>query len=365
MQYVPDILFVELTRACEYSCSHCRANSITFPEKTDLRIDDLKEIVDEITEINDKIVVVITGGDPLLSPYFSSFMIYLRQRRVRFSLSPPASPILSFEYLQYLSENGLASMSMSLDGTPSTHDLIRNRKGSFRDTLDILNLSREIGIKTQINSTLMKKNMNDFPFILKTILESDIKIWEIFFLINVGRGITERSVSASEFEDFLKFLYGVESNFNLTIRTVEAPEYRRVKENMKEATVISGGKYFSYLREKTKELTGVDISVKGKDLKNGKRFKTLFVSSSGDVMISGLFPLKLGNIRTKRLYDILENSEILNNLSEKERYVGKCSRCEYFDTCGGSRARAFAETGNFLASDPICLYVPQKISVRN
>jgi MoaA/NifB/PqqE/SkfB family radical SAM enzyme len=36
--------------------------------------------------------------------------------------------------------------------------------------------------------------------------------------------------------------------------------------------------------------------------------------------------------------------------------TGKCGCCEFRWICGGSRARAYAVTGNYLAEEPLCVY---------
>ena len=48
-------------------------------------------------------------------------------------------------------------------------------------------------------------------------------------------------------------------------------------------------------------------------------------------------------------------------LRDVNAYRGKCGRCQYRRVCGGCRGRAFAATGDFLAEDPACSYVPQKL----
>ena len=42
----------------------------------------------------------------------------------------------------------------------------------------------------------------------------------------------------------------------------------------------------------------------------------------------------------------------------KGEFKGRCGYCEYRDICGGSRARAYAETGDILGEDPACIYIP-------
>jgi radical SAM protein with 4Fe4S-binding SPASM domain len=83
----------------------------------------------------------------------------------------------------------------------------------------------------------------------------------------------------------------------------------------------------------------------------GKSF--VFVSRKGDVYPCGYFPLPVGNIRDKNFIEIWENAAQLRALRERN-LKGKCGRCSYSSICGGCRARAYAETGDFLGEDPAC-----------
>jgi AdoMet-dependent heme synthase len=38
---------------------------------------------------------------------------------------------------------------------------------------------------------------------------------------------------------------------------------------------------------------------------------------------------------------------------------GKCGCCEFRHVCMGCRARAYAATGDFMASEPFCVYEPK------
>ena len=40
-------------------------------------------------------------------------------------------------------------------------------------------------------------------------------------------------------------------------------------------------------------------------------------------------------------------------------YGGRCGVCRFEAICGGCRARAYAETGSFLAEEPFCTYRPE------
>jgi hypothetical protein len=42
-------------------------------------------------------------------------------------------------------------------------------------------------------------------------------------------------------------------------------------------------------------------------------------------------------------------------------FSGKCGVCEFADLCGGSRARAYASSGDPLGEDTACPYVPSVV----
>lgn len=91
---------------------------------------------------------------------------------------------------------------------------------------------------------------------------------------------------------------------------------------------------------------------------DGKGF--LFISHVGNVYPSGFLPIHAGNIRETPLAEIYRNAPIFKALRDTNRLEGKCGACEYKEICGGSRARAYALTGDPLAQEPCCIYQPRK-----
>ena len=73
----------------------------------------------------------------------------------------------------------------------------------------------------------------------------------------------------------------------------------------------------------------------------------------GDVYPAGFLPLSVGNVREQPLPDIYTGSPLLRDI-RAAHFGGRCGRCEYADLCGGSRARAYAASGDPLGEDPAC-----------
>jgi radical SAM protein with 4Fe4S-binding SPASM domain len=66
-----------------------------------------------------------------------------------------------------------------------------------------------------------------------------------------------------------------------------------------------------------------------------------------------------GNVRTENLVDIYRNSPLFRTVRDYDQLKGKCGLCEFKNICGGSRARAYALTGDIMESDPYCVHIPK------
>jgi radical SAM protein with 4Fe4S-binding SPASM domain len=84
----------------------------------------------------------------------------------------------------------------------------------------------------------------------------------------------------------------------------------------------------------------------------------LFVSHTGDIQPSACLPLSTAHVREDTVTAAYRRSRLFRALRDPSRLEGKCGACGFRHVCGGSRARAFAMTGNFLAADPACPYHP-------
>jgi radical SAM protein with 4Fe4S-binding SPASM domain len=84
----------------------------------------------------------------------------------------------------------------------------------------------------------------------------------------------------------------------------------------------------------------------------------MFVSHTGRVQPSGFLPIVCGVFPDRSIVDIYQNSQTFRLLRDKDALLGKCGMCEYKSICGGSRARAYAVSRDFLASEPDCVYLP-------
>jgi len=355
----PFIVIWETTQACDLACVHCRACAQPLRDKLELSTPEAKKLIDDVAHLQAP-VFVMTGGDPLKRPDIYELISYSRDRGVRASLTPSATPLLTKEAIRKLKDSGLARLAISLDGsTPDLHDNFRKVAGSYQCTLDAVNWARELGLGVQINTTITRHNLHDLDSLIALMERLDIVLWSVFFLVPTGRGSSIDLISAEEFEQVFEKLYQTAQRVSFDIKSTEAQHYRRflLQKRIEDRKPGSGRKVLPFLGVSSAD--GIGRAPKG--INDGKGF--VFVSHRGEVYPSGFLPLSGGNIREQSLGDIYRNSHLFRDLRDESLLEGKCGRCEFREICGGSRARAYALTGNAFAEEPCCIYEPKRQSV--
>jgi radical SAM protein len=366
----PFIVIWEVTQACDLACVHCRASAQPFRNSLELSTEEGRRLIDEIADLRVP-VFVMTGGDPLKRPDIDDLVRYAAGKGVRASLTPSATPLLTREAIRRLKDCGLARLAVSLDGpTAQIHDAFRRVPGSFDWTLSAVRIARELGLPVQINTTVTRRNLGDFDAMVRLLETLDIVLWSVFFLVPTGRGQTADLISAEEFEGVFARLYELSRRARFDIKTTEAQHYRRyVLQQRTEERRTRAGLAPSLPSPRTTELDGPPGSPIGKantpdgigraprGINDAKGF--VFISHLGAVFPSGFLPLAAGNVRTQSLRDIYQNSPLFRSLRDPSNLKGKCGVCEFRNVCGGSRARAYALSGDPLAEEPCCVYEPK------
>ncbi len=341
----PFLVAWEMTRACPLACRHCRASAIPEPLPGELSTQEALALLRELATYTPKPILLPTGGDPLSRPDLWLLLEEARRLGLKVGITPAVTPRLTRETVHRFKELGVHQMAISLDGaSPEVHDGFRGVPGTFARALEALDWAREVGLPTQVNTTVTRLTKDELPGIAQILKAKGVLTWEVFFLVPIGRGALLAQLSPEEYEETLNLLYDLAQNAPFHLRTVEAPHFRRVLVQRRQALGLPPGP-----------------EAHRPHATDGNGF--VFVSATGEVYPSGFLPIPAGNIRKQSLLEIYRNSLLFQELRNKDLLKGKCGVCEYRWICGGSRARAWAETGDHLAPDPRCPYQPGQISL--
>lgn len=356
----------EATKACLLSCRHCRARAISNAQPGELDTLEAFKIIDQLLEFGEPYpALLLTGGDPLMRSDFFELIEYAKRKDIYVAVAASVTPRLNQDSISHMRDSGVDIMSVSLDGaTPETHDRIRGIQGTWKATIDVLRLARELGLRTQANTTVMRSNTTQLADIFHLAKENGAVAWEVFFLIRTGRGASLESLDASESEEVMNFLYEA-ALYGIPVRTAEGPSFRRIRiQRQNNESTPPSGQLYRKLADRLRELED-----KPTDLPKFKLTHTsdgrgiMFVSHTGEVYPSGFLPINCGNAPEQNLRMIYRTNPTFLALKDSSNLKGRCGICEFKTICGGSRSRAYAELNDPFEEDPICPYHPSMLQV--
>jgi radical SAM protein len=360
----PFLVIWEITQACDLACMHCRACAQPLQHPLELTTDEGFRLLGEIRRFGQPLLV-LTGGYPLLRPDVFDFIAHGTTLGLRMTMTPSGTRLLTKDNIRGAKKAGLKRMAISLDAsTAAMHDAFRQVPGSYDWTMEGIEAAREVGLPLQINTTMTRYNLSDLEPLAAKMVESGISLWSVFFLVPTGRGKQEDQLQPDEYEAVFHFLYDLSKQVPFDIKTTAAPHYRRVVTQRAKTERRSSQTERGTEREaKGKKRSQLGFSIGGgigratKGVNDGNGF--VFISHTGEIFPSGFLPISAGNVRKQSLLEIYRHSPLFSDLRNPEKLKGKCGRCEYRRICGGSRARAYAIHGDYLASDPFCAYQPR------
>lgn len=344
----PRIIFWETTGACNLRCVHCR-RSWTDTAPNELTTHERKLLlIDSIAKANWNSILVFSGGEPLMRNDIFELIAHCRPRNVTPAVATNAT-LITRDIAQRLAQLDVSRVSVSLDGADAfTHDSFRAVDGSFHQAILGIRALREANIDVQINVTFTNKNRHHASAMLDLVKQLDACALHVFLLVPVGCGVNlpdDVRLSSSEVERLLTYFDNQASERDLEIRATCAPQAQRIRAQQARIRAAKG----------LEQGRGLAASSKGCLAGGG----ILFVDATGKVFPCGYMPIGVGNIRTHKLAEIVERSEVLTNLRDVSKLQGRCSACAWVNHCGGCRARALATYHDLFAQEPSCPMNPQ------
>jgi radical SAM protein len=362
--HTPFLIIWETTQACDLACIHCRASAQPNPDPGELTTAEGQDLLRQAADMGTPIVV-LTGGDPLKRGDIFELIQYGAALGLRMATIPAATDLLTEKVVVRLKEAGLSQMALSLDfPRPDLHDTFRGLPGAFAKTMKAVEWAHRHEMPLQINTTIHGGSLPHLDEMVALVDTLGIVFWEVFFLVPTGRGTSLGGLTAAQCEKIFDLLHRVQKKAGYLVKVTEAPHYRRyvIQAERREAghaTRPPRGMAVDLPEQLTRtEGPGHTIGLAPQGVNSGNGF--LFVSHRGEIFPSGFLPLAAGNVRRDRIESVYRDAPVFRQLRSPEQFKGICGECEFNKVCGGSRSRAYALTGDYMASDPWCAYQPMK-----
>jgi len=334
----------EMTQACDWKSSPARAAARVQRDKREFSTAEAFHLIEQVAAMHVPLLV-LTGGDPLLRPDLFPIIEFAARHSVRTSLTVLPTPQLDVETIAELKARGLMRVAFWLHGSTATlNDSQWGVPGSYRRTLEAIASCHEVELPVQINTVMARRNFHDVDPMIELLTRLDVALWNVFFLVPTTPGQARELLTAEEHEEVFARLYAASRHVHFQIKTTEGQHYQRYLLQQR-------------ARESRGRMTAEDgITCAPQGVNDGKGF--VFVNHVGEALPSRYLTLSAGNITTQSLSDIYCESPLFLSLRDSSKLKGKCGRCPVRNVCGGSRARAFAMTGDLFAPDPCCAYQP-------
>ncbi len=290
-------------------------------------------------------LLALTGGDPLLRPDLFPIIEFASRRSVRTSLTLLPTPMLDNSVIGELKARGLMRAGFWLHGsTAPLHDAYWGVSGSYRRTTDVIRLCHEEQLPVQVNTVIARRNVDDLDAMIDLLTRLDIALWNVFFLVPADKKQAAEMLDAEGHEKVFAKLYEASKQVHFHIKTTEGQHYQRYLLQQRS-------------REARRKLTVADaITCAPRGVNDGKG--AVFIDYKGEAYPSRYLPLSAGSVTDHSLSQIFAESPLFVSLRDSSKLKGKCGRCPVRNACGGSRARAYAVTGDLFAAEPCCAYEP-------
>lgn len=344
MAYQFSVLYFEATRRCNLHCPLCMAAS-NNPERVresrhrELTHDEIRDLVLVPAQSLGIKAVTWSGGEFLLRR--DAFELFRLTVALGFKCTVCSNgELLTRERLQEMKDatGGRLTIAVGLNSIAEDNDWSRDAEAD--QTLEVLDLCRELKIDRHVIITLGKYNVDSFERTVEFLEKRRIS-YNRSPLAARGSGASQFAEQAFDRDDlrdaFHPVLRGSVNGYVSYTPFFLAPElHEEVSGGQRNGTVPQNPPIGCWVGN------------------------WLTLNAEGDVSVCPVLldEISAGNVRDKPLDRLVEESKVFAELTDRSLLKGRCGRCRYQYTCGGCRAMAYYHTGDYLEEDPTCFFEP-------
>lgn len=314
-----------------------------MPHLEELSSERSRQLIGEIRTFPNPPGLIFCGRDPFQRPDLMDLIRYATRHGVLIGMRIKASPLATPQALAEAHSRGLARLGIALDGaTAEIHNAAQEDAGSYERTLELIRCAAQMKIPVQVNTTLSLDNVHELDDLAQLLAKLGIDTWAVHFLVPDSEDLASRRIPADQMEQVFEQLWKHAQQQPYMIKTGQAPHYRRFVHRAVELELNEMPNW-----QRTLVRYGCQAGINDG---NG----LLYVTHTGQICPSPHMPIVCGRFPFDSVVKTYQQHELFKALRDEDRLGGKCGRCLYRFLCGGSRARAYALTGNPLAAEPDC-----------
>ncbi|MGQ4807149.1 PqqA peptide cyclase [Candidatus Entotheonellaceae bacterium PAL068K] len=348
-----------LTQRCNLRCAHCYMSASAHADTTgELSSAECRRVMDEIARVNPDVLLILTGGEPLIRKDLFDLASYASDTGFTVVLGTNGVLLRQVE-ARRMRQSGIQGASISLDSVdPQRHDAFRRLPGAWEGAVRATHILNAEGLDFSIHTSMMTWNVDEMPAMIDLARELGARVLNFFFLVRTGRGADLMDITPAQYERLLAAIARAQ-------RVGQQPAPNQLEDPWSVPTGRSGAmairaKCAPHLRRILYELDPQSPLLQNYaqgSCPAGKYYCR--ITPTGEVTPCPYMPVSAGNLRGQSFDAIWRHAQALTDLRDPQ-LGGRCGQCEFSQICGGCRCRAYATYGDYLAEDPACGYQPGK-----
>ena len=327
----PSLISWNLTKKCNLRCPHCYMEAGRKAED-ELATEECLELIGEMKALGTE-MLILTGGEPLLRKDIYEIARYASDQRI-WVVMGTNGVLITDRVAEKMVACGVKGVGISIDSLdPAKHNSFRGGPDAWEYSVKALDICRAHGLEVLVQTTIMDMNYAEVPRLIEFAREKGAWSFNLYFLVQTGRGQEMNDLSAEGTEEMLSYLVGVQDQHKpMLVRSKCAPHFKRISYERGLGGLESGG------------------------CMAGSEYCR--ITPEGNVTPCPYMTVVAGNLRETSFTEIWESSPVLLQLRDARNLKGRCGVCEFNELCGGCRCRAYAAFGDYLHEDPACTYQP-------
>lgn len=309
---------VEFNSVCNFRCLYCYAANKPAPED-ELTPAEFKDVILQARELGARKIIIL-GGEPMLYPHIMEMVRFIRGQELEIEMFSNGVNITP-EAARELYENRVVVALKMNTFDEKIQDLLSGRSGAYRQIQDAFRNLKQAGypngVPMGMSTVICRQNIHEL---------ADMWVWL-------------RDQNLTPYFEMITPQGNAKRNEVLDV------DVQQVRDLFHAISRIDRERY-GYTWEPQPPLVAGECR---------RHQFSCAVNSRGDVQPCVGVTIPIGNVRKKKLAEIIRESEVVEDLrNHKKTIKGPCAACERSDECYGCRGAAYQCTGDYLASDPLC-----------
>lgn len=208
-------LFWECTLRCNMSCLHCGSECRKEAIAGEMPLEDFLPVLDEIkaNQPDTKSIVFTVGGEPLVRKDILECGRAITERGFYWGMVSNAL-LLDGPMMKALSQAGLRSLSVDVDGLRDDHNWLRQNEHSYDKVFNAIgHIQQAPNLSWDVITCVNSRNLGHLEELKRMLIEAGVKRWRCFTIVPMGRakGNDELLLSDEQFKELMEFIIATRS----------------------------------------------------------------------------------------------------------------------------------------------------------